>query len=222
MTESKIKKLNHYSVDEVIDTYNIKRQRDCVHLQSWLATEGMKLSDFHAQILSELPKELIEWQYAWNEEELKMNFISPVLRVADINQSGKIGTFFERPLIGKVGDITISVICDCLVATPKLSGRPNVPYFFLQEAPSRPSPKGKEKKNHDPEGQMLAAMILAQELNNDKKPLYGCWIQGKNWNFTVLIDDLYCVSNQFDATNIENLYQIVFIVRKLKGLILNR
>ena len=28
--------------------------------------------------------------------------------------------------------------------------------------------------SHDPEGQMLAAMILAQELNPNTNPLYGC------------------------------------------------
>ena len=69
---------------------------------------------------------------------------------------------------------------------------------------------------------MLAAMILAQELNQDGKPLYGCWLQGKNWNFTTLVNRDYCVSKQFDATNMVDLQQIVFILRKLKDLILNR
>jgi hypothetical protein len=69
---------------------------------------------------------------------------------------------------------------------------------------------------------MLAAMILSQELNKDNKPLYGCWLQGKNWNFTTLTDKNYCVSKQFDATEMEDLQQIVFILRKLKDLILNR
>jgi hypothetical protein len=69
---------------------------------------------------------------------------------------------------------------------------------------------------------MLAAMILAQELNQDGKPIYGCWLQGKVWNFTTLIGRDYCVSRLYDATNPEDLRQIVFILRKLKDLILNR
>jgi hypothetical protein len=69
---------------------------------------------------------------------------------------------------------------------------------------------------------MLSAMILAQDLNNDQKPMYGCWLQGKFWNFTTLIGRDYCVSKTYDATDMEDLHQIVFILRKLKDLILNR
>ena len=163
-----------------------------------------------------MPAELQQNERNWNEEELKMKFISPVFRVARIYEKDKIDVFFERALRGIVQDIKISLILDCMVATPKNSGRPDAPYFFLQEF------KRTKGDSHDPEGQMLAAMILAQELNKDNKPLYGCWIQGKNWNFTVLNGIEYCVSKQFDATNPDSLLQIVFILRKLKDLILNR
>lgn len=124
--------------------------------------------------------------------------------------------FYERSMSGEVEGVKISVKVDGMVATPTNANRPKVPYFFLQEF------KRSLGDDHDPEGQMLAAMILAQELNKDGKPLYGCWLQGKNWNFTTLIGRNYCVSKQFDATEIEDLHQIVFILRKLKDLILNR
>lgn len=65
-------------------------------------------------------------------------------------------------------------------------------------------------------------MILAQEMNQDKQPLYGCWIVGSNWHFTVLNSVDHCVSRQFDATQERDLLQIVFILRKLKALILAR
>jgi hypothetical protein len=42
------------------------------------------------------------------------------------------------------------------------------------------------------------------------------------WNFTTLHNKDYCVSKQFDATDMNDLKQIVFILRKLKDLILNR
>jgi hypothetical protein len=103
-----------------------------------------------------------------------------------------------------------------MVASPKNSGRPNAPYFFLQEF------KRSKADDNDPEGQMLAAMILAQELNKDGKPLYGCWLQGRIWYFTVLNGNEYCVSKLFDASDAEDLLRIVFILRKLKDLILNR
>jgi hypothetical protein len=96
------------------------------------------------------------------------------------------------------------------------SGRPKSPYFFMQDF------KQSLGDGHDPEGQMLAAMILAQFLNQDDKPIYGCWIQGRFWYFTVLIGKDYCVSKPFNATEVDDLLQIVFILRHLKILILNR
>jgi hypothetical protein len=211
-----MEKLNHYSIEEVIDTYQIVRIKNCQVLQDWLNVSYSDLKDHETELLRQLPQELEDWQYAWNEEELKMSFISPLLRIANINQKGLIGTFFERKLKGVVNGIAISVTCDCIVATPKLSGNPSMPYFFLQEY------KRTKGDAHDPEGQMLAAMLLAQQINQDGKPLFGCWLQGKNWNFTVLNGLEYCVSHQFDATDPNALLQIVFILRKLKELILGR
>jgi hypothetical protein len=218
-------KINHYDVNEVLETFNLQRKKNCATLTEWLNTIPTPFSVAEEELLSQLPNELIEWQYAWNEEELKMYFVSPVLRMAHINEAHKIGLFFERSLSGKVDEKKISVVCDAMIATPTNAGRPKIPYFFLQVECERNSENvGKFKRSkgdtHDPEGQMLAAMLLAQEMNKDEKPLYGCWLQGKNWNFTTLIGKEYCVSRQFDATQIPDLHQIVFILRKLKTLIL--
>ncbi len=209
------KKLNHYDVYEVIDTFDIDKIFGCATLKNWLNTSG-KLNSFEEEVLSKVRSNLeIKWD-EWNEEELKMNFISFVFFVAQIEEAKRISTFYERKLIGDVGNISISLIVDCMLASPTKSGQPKSPYFFLQEF------KRSLGDNHDPEGQMLAAMILAQELNQDGKPLYGCWLQGKVWNFTTLIGRDYCVSRLYDATDMEDLHQIVFILRKLKELILNR
>ncbi len=157
----------------------------------------------------------VKWD-EWNEEELKMNFISFVLFVAHIDEPKRISTFYERRLGGIVNEIVISLVVDCMLASPTKSGQPKSPYFFMQEY------KRSLGDNHDPEGQMLAAMILAQELNRDNLPIYGCWLQGRIWYFTTLIGKSYCVSEPYNATNSEALLQIVFILRKLKTLILNR
>jgi hypothetical protein len=210
------KKLNHYSFEEVIETYNIQPILECKTLKNWINTSPFELSPMQILLLSELPAEYNENYIGWNEEELKMNMLSVIFRIANVNQKGLVKTFYERKISGKVQDKTISVIVDCMIAKPTQAVRPSTPYFFMQEF------KRSKGDSHDPEGQMLAAMILAQELNQDGKPLYGCWLQGKNWNFTTLIGRDYCVSKQFDATEMEDLHQIVFILRKLKDLILNR
>lgn len=209
------KKLNHYDVYEVIDTFNIEKNKSCDLLHAWLNVSGTLISS-EAEIIEQARKRLeLKWD-EWNEEELKMHFISIIFFVARLDEPKQISTFFERRFSGKVNNILISLIVDCMLASPTNSGQPNHPYFFLQEF------KQSLGDSHDPEGQMLAAMILSHELNKDDKPLYGCWIQGAVWRFTLLNGKEYCVSRTFDATNPEAILQIVFILRKLKQLILNR
>ena len=208
-------KLNHYDVYEVIDTFNIEKNRNCEVLKNWLNSVD-ELTLIESEILEQARQRLeMKWD-EWNEEELKMLFISIVFFVVQLDEPKKIGTFFERKFLGKVNNISISLVVDCMLASPSYSGQPKFPYFFLQEF------KRSLGDSHDPEGQMLAAMILAQEVNKDGKPMYGCWIQGRFWYFTTLVNDKYCVSEPYNATNSDDLLQIVFVLRKLKDLILNR
>lgn len=210
-----MEKINHYSVSEVIDRFEINKIFDCEILKKWVNTPIGTLKPAYSEILEEARQKLeYKWD-EWNEEELKMNFVSLVIFSAQIEVPKLINTYYERKFSGKVRNIPISVIVDCMIASPTFSGRPKSPYFFMQEF------KRSLGDSHDPEGQMLAAMVLAQELNQSEKPLFGSWIQGKNWNFTVLNGTEYCVSRQFDATDPKALLQIVFILSKLKDLILN-
>ena len=209
-----VEKLNHYDGAEVIERFNIEKQTECPTLDNWLAVSGI-LTEGQQEILSEAQAEMKLVGRDWNEEELKMNFVALVFFVAKLNVPKKIRVFYERKLAGEVEGIPISVKIDGMLATPTNANRPKSPYFFLQEF------KRSLGDDHDPEGQMLAAMILAQELNKDGRPLYGCWLQGKNWNFTTLEGKNYCVSKQFDATDMIDLQQIVFILRQLKELILS-
>lgn len=65
-------------------------------------------------------------------------------------------------------------------------------------------------------------MLIAQHNNADNKPIYGGFLVGRSWCFTTLIGKRYCLSRQFDATVKKDLFQIVYILRALKALILNR
>ncbi len=208
-------KLNHYDVSEVIDTFDITKIFDCAILQTWLSNNKGTIKASYEDILEDARLVLLRKWDEWNEEELKMNFISLVILAAQIEEPNRINTYFERRLSGDVEDTNISVVVDFMIASPMKSGRPKTPYFFMQEY------KRSLGDTHDPEGQMLAAMILAQELNKNNQPLYGSWIQGKIWYFTVLNGKDYCVSQAFDAANKDDLSQIVFILRYLKTLILN-
>ena len=206
--------------DILIDTYQLRKMFGSSSLENWLSAKG-ELTDIQGQLLDSIYKKSIDRMGGWNEEELKMKLISILFFIADFEEDGKITTFYERTINEVVENYTIHVVCDCLIASPLGLTTPKNPYFFLQERNAARFKKQKGDSN-DPEGQMLAAMIAAQHLNNDQKPIFGSWLTGSIWIFTILDGKNYYFSNAFDATNKQDLLQIVFILRKLKELILNR
>ncbi len=202
-------------VANVIDTLNIMTVRECKHLAEWEAAEGI-ITAAHQEILEEVRQDLLHNRNQWNEEELKMNFVSAVMRASKVSEPNQIKVFYERPLSGTIQGYDFSVICDCMVATPTQGGRPKSPYFFLQEFK-----KGKGD-SVDAEAQVLVAMLLSQQLNNDDKPLYGAWLIGENWCFTVLNGNEYCVSESLKGTDMNDLTKIVYMLQYLKNIIQNR
>ncbi len=208
-------KKKYYSIDELLGSFQLLKTMQCEELEKW-KTATYELNAFEQELLHSKHLLAVQEVDYWNEEELKMQFISATLDVANLNVKGKIKTFFERMLSATVNDILLSVKCDCMVASPLGINTPVHPYFFLQEYK-----KGKGDK-YDPEAQMLAAMLIAQQVNNDNMPLYGSWVMGRLWFFATLIDHNYCTSSGYDATDWNDLLQIVFFLRHLKELISNR
>jgi hypothetical protein len=214
--EKATQKFYQFRSDKVLDIFGIKSVQNCEILNNWLSTND-SVTDFEQKTLDMALDRYAELGRGWNEEELKMHFISAIFSVANPNVAGICKTYFERPLDGFVNNYELHVITDCMIASPKASGMPDKPYFFLQEFK-----QAQRFGRTDPEGQMLIAMLLAQQLNNDQKPLYGCFVIERNWFFTVLDGLDYCVSRQFNSVNLTDLLQIVFILRKLKYIISNR
>jgi hypothetical protein len=208
------------------ETFGVERTGHCEHLNEWVNATG-QLSDEDQKLLNRIFEKSKDDINYWNEEELKIQLIGLLFFVADIDTKHKIKVFYERSLSTTVGGYELNVISDCLIATPTQFSKPKHPYFFLQAAPPQPSPIGREKKkgrgdSKDPECQMLMAMLIAQQLNQDNQPLYGSYLFGSRWRFTTLVGNQYCISKEFDADEEADLLQILFILRKLKDLILNR
>ncbi len=204
-----------FDINLIVDAFNIQRQADCKHLQDWL-TISYELDTIRTSIIEELYQNSKDFVDYWNEEELKMQMISLLFFVANIVEHKKIAIFYERKLSSTINDHLLSVNCDCMVATSSGIIAPKAPYFFLQEFK-----KGKGEKV-DPEAQMLIAMLIAQHQNKDGKPIYGSYVIGRHWYFTTLLGNQYCQANPFDATIKKDLYQIVYVLRALKDLILSR
>jgi hypothetical protein len=211
-----MEKFHKFKEVAMLNTFGIQTITECSVLNDWLQTNDV-LDDFDNQIIDKALNRYAALGKGWNEEELKMHFISDIFKVADINIPKVCKTFFERPLAGVVNNYLMHVVTDCMIASPRLGGDPDKPYFFLQ--------KFKQAQNYgktDPQGQMLAAMLLAQEQNQDGKHLYGCFVKENNWRFTTLLGLDYCISHQFDSTQKPDLLQIVYTLRKLKELIAQR
>jgi hypothetical protein len=207
------KNLN-FDLSEIVLTFGLSHNENCEHLTDWL-NASYELDEFDHKILTNLHETIRIGGEYMNEEELKAKMVGLIFYVANIEIPRKVMVFYERPLSGVVNDIPLSVICDCIVATPVINA-PKTPYFFLQELKKS---KGEKK---DPEAQMLVAMLLAQEKNNDEKPIYGAYLIGTGWHFSTLIGNDYCISPRIEVTTKDCLLQVIYTLKKLKELIINR
>ena len=202
----KPKKIIYNEVD-LIDLFNLHRitQTQTPEMARWLAAPVAKLNVVEQGNFDRILPLAIEHIAGWNEEDLKMLFISQILPIGHIVPNGRYNVFHEKTVEGVVENIPLSAKTDFMLATGKL-GKFKKPYFHFQEyKPSKPT--------GDSMAQLLEAMLIAQELNKNGKPLYGIEIVGKNWSFVTLKDKTYCISKQFDSTEKDDLLEIVAILR---------
>lgn len=196
----------------LVETFGLERLRPPqALLNEWLTVSGV-LSQEELRLLDKVLIKLIDNGDSWNEEELKMQFISIIILLADFDNP--IRTYYDREISATVDGI--SLICKADMMLSKGIGELiKTPYFFLHEY------KREKKYSGDPIGQMLGAMLIGQAKNNNQKPMYGCYVQGRFWFFTVLEGKSYTISPAFDASNLEEVQKIIFILRKLKSIILD-
>ncbi|MDZ7880887.1 MAG: hypothetical protein U5L45_24640 [Saprospiraceae bacterium] len=178
-------------------------------MNDWLSATG-DLTDFDKALLNESQAKLIRNADAWNEEELKMNFISFIIFLARYDDP--IRTYYDRELSVKIGDFTLICKADMLLSSG-IGELIKTPYFFLHEY------KREKKYSGDPIGQMLGGMLIGQAKNNNDKLMYGCYVQGRFWFFSILDGKKYVISQSFDSANAAAAEQIVMILRRMKEII---
>ena len=142
----------------------------------------------------------------WNEVELENKFISPLIVFSEIDNK-QFAYFLERELYATIGEYQLSGKVDGMIATGYRS--PKKPFFCLNEYKRQTDPNG------DPRGQTLIAMLVAQNLNADNKPIFGCYVIGRSWYFVVLQDKHYTISNVYTATD-EDIFDIFRILKGLR------
>jgi hypothetical protein len=122
----------------------------------------------------------------------------------------KIGYFLERPLSGIIGDYELSGVVDGMIATGIRN--PHTPYFCFHEY------KRSIENQGSPDGQVLAAMLVAREKNQNQLPIYGLFVVGIVWNFVVLKGNDYCISRAYLADN-HDVFTIFRMMKALKQII---
>jgi hypothetical protein len=142
----------------------------------------------------------------WNEVELENKVISPLIVFSDIENKA-FSYFLERDLKGTIGEYNLSGRVDGMIATGFRN--PKLPFFCISEYKKAQDPNG------DPEGQALIAMLVAQLLNGNKKPVYGCYIVGRQWVFITLEDKKYAFSEALTVDN-DDIFEIYRILKSLK------
>ena len=165
-------------------------------------------SERHRITLEELRQELLYTIDTLNEEELKVYFIGPLLRLIPF-RSGNRRPFLDRPMSFTYGnEQETNGKIDWMLADGIQD--PRQPYFFIHEY------KKEVEATGDPLGQLLIAMVGAQRQNEDAIPLYGCYVLGRNWFFVLLENsNQYAVSNAFNATE-EDIFSIYSILEQIR------
>ena len=148
----------------------------------------------------------------WNEEMLKMNLIAFVLRLGHLKETAQYKTYYESNLEATVQGYFLKVRADMMVASGILE-TPETPYFYFQEYKKLKDPKG------DVAAQLLEAFLIAIEQNKNDKPMYGCTVSGKYWEFFIMQNSVYCISETYDCTKKQDLMQIIAILRKFKEIL---
>ncbi|MEM7535485.1 MAG: hypothetical protein AAF639_25135 [Chloroflexota bacterium] len=209
------KKLNfkECTLQKLEKTFGLEQVEQMLALTEWLSTQpddvDGNISDYDRQKLLHLQKRLIAHVHDWNEDELAFGFIAPLLSFVDYSDK-KFNFFTQRSFTGIVDKVVLSGKPDGIIASGKRV--PEKPYFCFQEYKREQDPEG------DPAGQVLAAMLVAQELNDQEHPIYGCYVRGVNWYFIVLQGKEYCISLPYLAVR-EDIFTIVIILKALKSII---
>ncbi len=206
-----------FDMDIIIAGFNLETGKTSDLMTKWF-TCNLDLSEENILRIKKISDQYSDEGDYWNEEELKVRFLAKIMEISEMEEQGRVKAFLERNISASSENYEISVKVDLMLATPLGKNSPQRPYFFLQERNAARLKKGKKSSN-DPEAQMLAAMLGSQILNNNGKPVFGCYEVGRNWYFATLEGKKYILSRQFDAASYSDLILIVNILHNIKSLV---
>ena len=179
---------------------DIKQKINESVFDNWFAFK-MTFNDNLIDFLSNLINKNKSLMKSYNEEDLKVKFIIPLLnRVDFLSYSNEFRDFYELAIKYQNDKFIFNGTTDFVVSKGLFESQK--PYFFIQEFK-------KGQTDGYPEPQLLAELISAVELNDERK-MKGAYIVGAIWNF-VILEKLgkdkyqYFVSENYDSSKIGDL-----------------
>ncbi len=206
------KSFETWEYEQVEDLLNFKRVFEHPLLSSWLETPTFIDNEALINFLQLIQKRLIVNVDAWNEDELKMFFIAPILSQVPL-EFADFKSFTQRTISATFPELDLQVSGKVEFLLARGKQRPKQPYFFLHEY------KQERRRENDPLGQLLISMVAARQNNEKKTPLFGCYVVGRDWFFVILDKQEYAVSLACDATKTPELYQIVAMLSAMPDII---
>jgi hypothetical protein len=194
------------------ETFGLRKVFTSSVMDEWLS-RVVEVSDEEIMEVNLFRSRLEKNFDSWNEEELREQFIGPIFAIVDPNIPYRFRYFAKRKLEGQVGDCLLYGEPDGMIAGGYRS--PKQPYFSFQEYKREIDPDG------DPAGQCLAAMLVAQAINKDEKPIYGCYVVGEIWRFLTLEGKKYRISSSYSAASSE-VIEVYKVLKNLKNIIFER
>ncbi len=183
--------------------FEIEQNLDHSRFDSWFRNPielDQSIKIFLTELLDD-NKLLIE---RYNEEDLKANFLIPLLnKIRFKSYEKKLRDFYEVPMTYTTSTFEFNGNVDFMVAEGLVENKK--PYFFIQEFK-------RSEEYGNPRPQLLAELISALELN-DWTTIKGAYIIGGSWHFVILeklADEhyQYFISPNFDSTKLDDLISI--------------
>jgi hypothetical protein len=210
-TRPRNKSFKDWQYEEVEQEFGLTRLRTVPFLEE-IKTIKLPQDHFQRETLERYRLELFDFIDTWNEDEYKFLFIGPYFKLVDFN-TPYFKVFTQRPMSVSYDNDTKITSGNVEFMLAKGKQIPQKPHFFLHEY------KPEKNRDNDPLGQLLIAMVAAKKINQDDKPIYGIYVNGRNWFIVAMINKSYAVSLAYDVTSddIFDLYAVlVFIKNKME------
>lgn len=221
-----LSEFTHENVNEAFSLVQQFKKSDL--LDKWIKRAKMiEITVEEKDKLIALQDKLLIYGKAWNVQELKERFISPITELVDFyNFELKFGSFSHRTFETEIHNTLVRGQVDWIVASGQY--QPKQPFFFVN------THMYDGINPADPVGKILATLHIAKIINQtpikpslfnpnprviENIPLYGAYVIGSLWYFVRLKNEQYYISPAYDATYTEELHNIFRMLKAQKAMI---